>query len=283
MALGNPSLCPNIWEKNDTHLLHDFSYSPQNKAVNFQLTEKRVRFSIQGLISELMWWYDSALTQTFKEMNMIIFFFLLYVGTQNWMNQRIKRVRENVANSLLSTHTPSDRCQGTKATRGPSFRGDTGSSDRRQTASTVMLVWNAPWGLGGYQHPLQAHTGASLSPGPLRMLCTSQGCASCNRVAFICCAHSLLVLYFHQPRPADLFQVRHYHSWQHQCFLLSVEPGKPLIHSSPCVLRKWFIQGASRDHTAFLLCKFWGPVVLYFKMQASRTRPHPSPGFPCYE
>lgn len=196
-----------------------------------------------------------------------IFFFLLYVGTQNWMNQRIKRVRENVANSLLSTYTPSDRRQGMKVARGPSLRGDTGSSERRQTASTAMLVWSVwmhPGDSGEYPHPLQAHTGASLSPDPLRMLCTSHRCTSCSQVALICCVHSLLVLYFHQP--ADLFQVRHYHWWQHQCFLLSVGPGKPLIHSSPCVLRKWFIQGASRDHTAFLLCKFWGPGVLYFKM-----------------
>lgn len=124
MALGNPSLCPNIWEKNDTHLLHDFSYNPQNKAVNFQLTEKRVMFSIQGLTSELIWWYDSALTQTFKEMNMTIFFFLLYVGIQNWVNQSIKRVREKAANSLLSTHTPWDP--------GPGFKGNKRSQLQRR-------------------------------------------------------------------------------------------------------------------------------------------------------
>ena len=235
-------------------------------------------FSIQGLTSELMWWYDSALTQTFKEMNMTTFFFLLYVGTQNWMNQRIKRVRENSANSLLSTHSPSDRCQGTKATRCPSFRGDTGTPQRRQTASTVMLVWsiwNAPGDSGEYHHPLQTQTGASISPDPLRMLCPSHGRTSCNKVALICCVHSLLVLYFHQPRPADLFQVRHCHWWQHQCFLLSAGTGKPLIRSSPCVLRKWFIPGASVDHTAFLLCKFWGPVVLYSTMPAYGTAPPP--------
>ena len=88
MALGNPSFCPNIWEKNDTHLLHDFSYSPQNKAVNFQLTEKRVMFSIQGLTSELMWWYDSALTQTFKEMNMTIFFSFYMLGHKiGWIRE----------------------------------------------------------------------------------------------------------------------------------------------------------------------------------------------------
>lgn len=138
MALGNPSLCPNIWEKNDTHLLHDFSYSPQNKAVNFQLTEKRVMFSIQVLTSELIWWYDSALTQTFKEMNMTIFFSFYMLGYKiGWI--RVLKGWEKMQPTVYSAPTPREtRGLGSKAVRGPSFREGAGSSQRRQTASTVM-------------------------------------------------------------------------------------------------------------------------------------------------
>lgn len=141
MALWNPSLCPNIWEKNDTHLLHDFSYSPQNKAVNFQLTEKRVMFSIQGLTSELMRWYDSALTQTFKEMNMTIFFFLLYVGTQNWMNQRIKRLRKS-SQQFPQHPQPIRPVPGHRGNKTSRLQRRHGASQRRQTASMVMLAWS---------------------------------------------------------------------------------------------------------------------------------------------
>lgn len=129
------------------------------------------------------------------------------------MNQRIKRVRENVANSLLSTYTPSDRRQGMKVARGPSLRGDTGSSgeevDCIHSDARVKCVKCIP--KFGNTRTLTGSHRASSSPDPLRMLCTSHGCTLCNQVALICCVHSLLVLYFHQPRPADLFQVRHYH------------------------------------------------------------------------
>ena len=123
MALGNPSLCPNIWEKNDTHLLHDFSYSPQNKAVNFQLTEKGNVFHTSSYIwTNMMVWFSSYSDLQRNEHDN--FFFLLYVGIQNWMNQSIKRVRENAANSLLSTHTPWDS--------GPGFKGSKRSQLQRR-------------------------------------------------------------------------------------------------------------------------------------------------------
>lgn len=61
------------------------------------------------------------------------------------------------------------------------------------------------WGLGN-NAPLQAHTGAKPPLQTLWGCCAhSMGALLCNQVALICCVHSLLVLYFHQPRPADLF------------------------------------------------------------------------------
>lgn len=249
-----------------------------------------------------MVWFSSYSDLQRNEHDNFFFSFYMLGHKIGWIREL--KGWENPANSFLSTHSPSGWCQGTEATRRPGFRGDTGphrggrlhprwcsrgvhnthSGETRgpHRGGRLRPQWCSrgvhnmhPGDSGEYHHPLQTHTGASISPDPLRMLCTSHGRTSCNKVALICCVHSLLVLCFHQPRPADLLQVRHCHGWQHQCFLLSVGTGKPLIRSSPCVLRKWFIQGGSMDHTAFLLCKFWGPVVLYFTMPAYGTAPPP--------
>ena len=166
MALGNPSFCPNIWEKNDTHLLHDFSYSPQNKAVNFQLTEKRVMFSIQGLTSELMWWYDSALTQTFKEMNMTIFFSFYMLGHKIGWIRELKGERK--FSQQFSQHPqpirPVPGYKGDKMSQLQRRHGDpTEEADCVHSDARVEYM-KCTWGLGGIPSALtDSHRSKHLS------------------------------------------------------------------------------------------------------------------------